>query len=173
MSTLHRSPAGRRINRRATLATAAEYLWDALTVLILYVAPIGWALITADASLVHDSHPLLAGTLTAAVYIAGVGGVMLGCRRPAATVQQVNRRAARILPAAGIGLALLVQLLADYRPVVLVAAAGVAGCVALGAVVAFVGRLVRRVVIARRVGFVTTSMSPAGGRVGPGYRSNA
>lgn len=127
------------------LANAAEYLWDAVRVLAVYVAPVGWALITADTSLVRDGHPIAAGVLTAAVYITGVGIVMLGSRRRPATVHQANRRAARILPAAAIGLALLVQLLADYRPVVLVAGAGVAGCVALYAVVGFVGRRVRRV----------------------------
>lgn len=134
----------RRLTHRA--ANTAEYVWDALRVLVLYIAPVGWALITADTALVRDSHPIAAGVLTAAVYITGVGIVMLGCRRRPATVHQVHRRAARILPAAAIGLALLVQLLADYRPVVLVAGAGIAGCVALYAVVGFVGRRVRRAV---------------------------
>ena len=119
---------------------AAEFAWDLLRVLVLYVIPVGIATAFAVTALYQAGHGSAVGVLLAGEFVGGMALAVIGHwggQPSSPTVRQINRRAAVILPLAAVALATLLAGMA-VRPAVLgvvVAGALIMGVPAAGALV--------------------------------------
>lgn len=103
----------------------ADAAWDALRVLVLYIAPVAYATFELVGVFARSGHLVAAWLTIGVVFLAGVAiartaGPTLasGRRRRSPIVRRINRRAAIILPIAGVGLATLLAAIA-VKPVLL------------------------------------------------------